>query len=136
MLQLLTAIIFHRNMYSFTKIPDAKQRYTYNICLLLGNYVIRDRPFNLQGRGGGGGGGGYVGFLSFRIFFSDTRVRILFFCRYRANREFFFQNLTLGCMTKNSESDFFFRPPKSEYFVINIGNQNIFFRKNHSLPAS
>jgi hypothetical protein len=48
-------------------------------------------------------------------FFSDnTRVRIFFFCR--AKREIFFQNLTLGCMTKTKSDYFFFSPPKSEYF--------------------
>jgi hypothetical protein len=31
---LVFVIIFHRNMFSFTKIPDAKQWYTYNICLI------------------------------------------------------------------------------------------------------
>ena len=70
--------------------------------------TIRDRPFNLKG--------GIWFFVSFRIFFSDnTRVRILFFfCG--AKRNFFFQNLTLGYMTKTLNHIFFFPPPKSEYF--------------------
>ena len=90
--------------------------------------IVRDRPFNLQGWGGC-----YV-FFSFRIFFSDnTRVRILiFFCR--AKREIFFQNLTLGYMTKTLNQIIFFPPPKSEYFFSNIGNQNIFFRKKPIAP--
>jgi hypothetical protein len=46
---------------------------------------VRDRPINLQGEGG------YVFFVSFRkLFLDNTRVRIFFF----------FQNLTLGFMTK------------------------------------
>jgi hypothetical protein len=36
------------------------------------------------------------------------------FCR--AKREFFFQNLTLGLMTKTLNQFIFFPPPKSEYF--------------------
>jgi hypothetical protein len=32
---------------------------------------------------------------------------------------------------KNSESGFFFPPPKSEYFFSNIVNQNIFLEKNN-----
>ena len=46
---------------------------------------VRDRPFNLKG--GGGGGGGYGFLLRSEIFFRTTR-------------NFFFQNLTLGYMTK------------------------------------
>ena len=74
---------------------------------------------------------------SFRIFFSDnTRVRIFFFCR--AKREFLFQNLTLGYITKTLIRLFFFTPPKSEYFFqSNIGNQNILLEKKHNpLPSS
>ena len=54
--------------------------------------------------------------LTLRKFFSDnTRVRIvIFFCR--AKREFLFQNLTLGYMTKTLNHIIFFPPPKSEYF--------------------
>ena len=71
--------------------------------------TLRDRPFNLQG-------GGLWFFVSFRIFFSDnTRVRILIF----------FQNLTLGYMTKTLNQIIFFS---------NIGNQNIFLEKKHNLP--
>ena len=70
---------------------------------------VRDRPFNLKG--------GLWFFVSFRIFFSNnTRVRIfIFFCS--AKREFFFQNATLGYMTKtlNQIIPFFLRQ-----------NQNIF----------
>ena len=54
------------------------------------------------------------------IFFRTTQELEYFFCR--AKRKFFFQNLTLGYMTK------------SEYFFSNIGNQNIFLEKNHNPP--
>ena len=63
---------------------------------------LRDRPFNLKR----GGGGGLWFFASFRIFFSDnTRVII-----------FIFPEFTIRLYDKNSESDYFFPPPKSEYF--------------------
>ena len=59
-------------------------------------------------------------------------VRIFFFCR--AEREFFFKNLTLGYMSK-SESDYFlFPPPKSEYFFQQHWESEYFFRKNHNPP--
>ena len=70
---------------------------------------VRDRPFNLKG-----GGGGY-GFL-FRF-------------------EFFFQNLTLGYMTKTlNQIIFFFLHQNQNIFFSNIGNQNIFLEKNHNPP--
>jgi hypothetical protein len=47
----------------------------------------------------GGGGGAMVFFYRSEFFFRTTReLDYLFFCR--AKREFFFQNLTLGYMTK------------------------------------
>ena len=56
------------------------------------------------------------------FFFSDnTRVRIFIFL----SRNFFFQNSTLGYMTKNSES---------HYFFFLHQNQNIFLEKNHNPP--
>ena len=81
---------------------------------------VRDRPFNLQG-------GGLCFFFSFRIFFSDnTRVRIfIFFCR--AEREFFFQNLTLGYMTKTLNLIiFFFLHQNQNIFSATLGIR-IFF---------
>ena len=92
---------------------------------------VRDRPFNLKG----GGGGGMV-FCSFRNFFSDnTRVRIfIFFCRTK--HEFFFQNLTLGYMTKTlNQIIFFFLHQNQNILFSNIGNQNIFLEKNHNPPS-
>ena len=65
------------------------------------------------------------------IFFSDnTRVRIFFFVAHSAN--FFFQNLTLSYMTKNSESDyFFFLHQNQNIFFSNIGN---FFLLKKTIP--
>ena len=71
--------------------------------------LVRDRPFNLQG-------GGY-GFL--------FRSEILF----RTTREleyYFFPGFNNSLYDTKTESDFFFPPPKSEYFFSNIGNQDIF----------
>ena len=63
-----------------------------------------------------------VGFFLLRNFVSDnTRVRINFFPEF---------NIRL--YDKNSESNFLFPPPKSEYFFSNIGNRNIFLEKKHS----
>jgi hypothetical protein len=71
--------------------------------------VVRDRPFNLQG-------GRLWFFVSIRIFFPDnTRVRILIF----------FQNSTLGYMTKTLNQIIFF-------FLHQ--NQNIFLEKKHNPP--
>ena len=80
--------------------------------------MIRDRPFNLQG-------GGYGFLLHSEMFFRTTRVRIFFFVAHSAN--FFFQNLTLGYMTKTL-NQIFFPPPKSSahdaFQYQNIGKQN------------
>ena len=84
-------------------------------------WVIRDRPFNLKG--------GLWFFVSFRNFFSDnTRVIILFFLSREA-QFFFFQNLTLGYMTKTLNQIIFFPPPKSEYFFHQHWESEYFFRK-------
>jgi hypothetical protein len=72
--------------------------------------VVRDRPFNLQG-------GRLWFFVSIRIFFPDnTRVRILIF----------FQNSTLGYMTKTLNQIIFF-------FLHQ--NQNIFLENKHNPPS-
>ena len=84
------------------------------------NLLLRDRPFNLKG------GGGLWFFVSFRIFFSDnTRVRIFFFCR--AEWEIFFQNLTLGYMTKTLNKIFFFPSTKIRIFFSATLGIRIFF---------
>jgi hypothetical protein len=57
--------------------------------------------------------------------FRATRVRIfVIFCR--AKREFFFQKLTLGYMTKTlNQIIFLFLHQNQNIFFSNIGNQNI-----------
>ena len=70
-------------------------------------------------------------------FFSDnTRVRIfIFFVAQSAN--FFFQNSTLGYLTKTlNQIIFFFLHQNQNIFFSNIGNQNIFLEKNHNPPSS
>ena len=58
-------------------------------------------------------------------FFSDnTRVGIFIF----------FQNLTLGYMTKTLNQIFFFLHQNQNIFFSNIGNQNIFLEKKYNLP--
>ena len=68
------------------------------------------------------------------FFFGQHKsLNINFFCR--AKREFFFQNLTLGCMTKTlNQIIFFFLHQNQNIFFSNIGNQNIFLEKNHNPP--
>ena len=57
----------------------------------------------------------------------------MFFCR--AKREIFFQNLTLGYMTKTlNHIIFFFLHQNQNIFFSNIGNQNIFLEKKHNPP--
>jgi hypothetical protein len=76
--------------------------------------------------------GGLWFFVSFRIFFSDiTKVRIFFFVTQSAN---FFPHFKIRLYNKNSESDFFFLPPKSEYFFQQHWESEFFFEKNHSPP--
>ena len=68
---------------------------------------IRDRPFNLL------------------VFSDNMRVKILIF----------FQNLTLGYMTKTlNQIIFFFLHHIQNIFFSNIGNQNFFFRKKTYPP--
>ena len=90
-------------------------------------FLIRDRPFNLKGRG--------YGFL-FRseIFFRTTlKLEYIFFLSREA--QIFFQNLTLGYRTKTLNQIIFFPSTKNQnIFFSNIGNQNIFLEKNHNPP--
>ena len=74
---------------------------------------LRDCPFNLQG-------GGY-GFL----FRSEKIVRT----QISEQSNFFFQNLTLGYITKLLNQIIFFPPPKSEYFFQQHWESEYFFRK-------
>ena len=89
--------------------------------------VVRDRPFNLKG-------GGYGFLFRSEIFFWTTQeLEYLFFCHTKC--EFFFQNLTLGYMTKTlNQIIFFFLHQNQNIFFSNIGNQNIFLEKNHNPP--
>jgi hypothetical protein len=86
---------------------------------------LRDRPFNLQG--------GLWLFVSFRNFFSDnTRVRIyIFFVRQSA--KFFFQNSTLGYMTKTRNQIIFFSSTKIRiFFSATLGIRIFFLGKKHN----
>ena len=74
---------------------------------------IRDRPFNLKG--------GVMVFCFVQNFFfgQHKSSNIIFFCR--AKREFFFQNLTLGYMTKIlNQIIFFFLHQNRNIFFSNI----------------
>jgi hypothetical protein len=84
--------------------------------------MLRDRPFNLKGWG--------YGFLFHSEFFFRTtqELELLFFCR--AKREIFFQDVTLGYMTKTlNQIIFFFLHQNQNICFSNIGNQNIFLEK-------
>ena len=82
-------------------------------------YSLWDRPFNLKG--------GLWFIVSFRKNFSDnTRVRILiFFVTQNAN--FFFQNLTLGYITKTLNQIIFFSSTKIRIFFSATLGIRIFF---------
>jgi hypothetical protein len=83
--------------------------------------LIRDRPFNLKGRGG-------YGFLFCSEFFFRTtqELEYLFFLSRKA--QVLFPEFNIRLYDKNSESDYYIvPPPKSDFFFSNIGNQNIFF---------
>ena len=63
-------------------------------------------------------------------------VQDFFFGRHHLSRkaDFFFQNSTLGYMTK-TQSDYFFSLHQNQnIFFSNIVNQNIFLEKNHNPP--
>jgi hypothetical protein len=61
------------------------------------------------------------------FFGQHERYNIYFSCR--AKREIFFQNLTLGNMTKTLNQIIFFPPPKSEYYFRQHWESEYFFRK-------
>ena len=77
-----------------------------------------------------------MGFFFVQKFcFRTTReLEYLFFLSCKAR--IFFPEFNIRLYDKNSESDFFFPPPKSEYFFSNIGNQNIFLEKTITPPSS
>ena len=68
-----------------------------------------------------------VYFFRSEFIFRTTQDLEYFFCR--AKREFFFQNLTLGYMTKTLNQIIIFPPPKSEYFFQQHWESEYFFRK-------
>ena len=91
--------------------------------------MFRDRPFNLKG-------GGY-GFLFSSEFFFRTTQELEYFFVCRAKREIFFQNLTLGYMTKTlNQIILFFLHQNQNIFFSNIGNQNIVLEKKPYPPPS
>ena len=80
---------------------------------------LRDLPFNLKG-------GGYGFLFSSEFFFRTAQeLEYLFFCR--AERNFFFHNLTLGYMTKTLNHIIFFPSSKIRIF---------FLEKNHNPPLT
>ena len=72
-------------------------------------------------------------FVSFRKKISDnTRVRIILF--FVAQMRNFFPDFNIRLYDKNSESDyFFFLHQNQNIFFSNIGNQNSFLEKKHTL---
>ena len=73
-------------------------------------------------------------FAQKKIFGQYESSNIYFFCR--AKREFFFQDLTLGYMTKTlNQIIFFFLHQNQNILFSNIENQNIFLEKNHIPPS-
>ena len=83
------------------------------------DWCLRDRPFNLKG-----GGYGFL-FRSEKIFRTTPELEYLFFCRTK--REIFFQNLTLGCMTKTLNQIIFFSSTKIRIFFSATLGIRIFF---------
>ena len=82
---------------------------------------IRDRPFNLKG-----GGGGYGFLFRSEIFFRTTR-ELEFFLLRCAKHKFFFQNTTLGYMTKTLNQIIFFSSTKIRIFFSATLEIRIFF---------
>jgi len=62
------------------------------------------------------------------FFFRTTQeLEYLFFLSHKVH--FFFQEFNIRLYDKNSESDFFFPPPKLEYFFQQHWESEYFFRK-------
>ena len=92
-------------------------------------YSFRDRPFNLKG--------GLWFFVLFRNFFWTTRELEYLFFFVAQSAIFFFQNSTLGNMTKTLNHIYFlFLHQNQNIFFSNIRNKNIFLEKNHNPPPS
>ena len=105
--QVQKSITYKQNNAIPSRIPAARH--------LIHDFAIRDRPFNLQGF-----------LLRSEICFRTTReLEYLFFLSCKA--QIFFQNLTLGYMTKTlNQIIVFFLHQNQNYFFSNIGDQNIF----------
>ena len=88
--------------------------------------LLGDRPFNLKR-----GGYGFL-FRSEFFFWTTQELEYLFFCR--AKREFFFQKLTLGYITKNLNQIIIFSSTKIRIFFSATLGINIFFRKKNITP--
>jgi hypothetical protein len=78
--------------------------------------------------------GGDYGFLFCSEIFFLTTQELEFFLLRKA--QIFFQNLTLGYMTKTLNQIFFFPPPKSEYFFQQHWESEYFFRKKNITPPA
>ena len=71
------------------------------------------------------GGGGYGFLLRSEFFFWTTQELELNF--FVAQSAIFFSEFNIRLYDKNSESDFFFPPPKSEYFFQQHWESEYFF---------
>ena len=72
--------------------------------------------------------GGY-GFLFRSEFFFRTTQELEYFFFFVARSAKFFPEYNIRLYDKNSESDLFFPPPKSEYFFQQHWETEYFFRK-------
>jgi hypothetical protein len=79
---------------------------------------LRGRPFNLKGD---------YGFLFRSEFFFRTTQKLEYFLFGRAKREIFFQNLTLGYITKSLNQIIFFSSTKIRIFFSATLGIRIFF---------
>ena len=106
-----TECSYDRQVLIESKLMILRKVWRYQV-LIQRTYDIKDRPFNLKG--------GVMVFCFVQKFYfgQHKSYNIFFFCRTK--REVFFQNLTLGYMTKTLNQIIFF-------FLHQ--NQNIFFRK-------
>ena len=73
-------------------------------------------------------GGGY-GFLFRSEYFFRTTKELEYFFFLSREAQIFFPEFNIRLYDKNSESDFFFPPPKSEYFFQQHWESEYFFRK-------
>ena len=81
-------------------------------------YAIRDRPFNLKG----------YGFLFRSEFFFRTTQELEYLFFLSREVRIFFPEYNIRLYDKNSESDYFFFPPrKSEYFFQQHWESEYFF---------